>query len=150
MYVEETDLCRRLADGGWTLRLVPDVRVQHHLKSSTGGAFERRVRETWRSRRRYWAKHQSPLGARAARAAPGRAVRRPDARGAAGAAAASACPAAELRLHLALRAARRSRARACASRPTTGTPSMPLTPAERAAIERRAAGPAPAPASCST
>ena len=76
MYVEETDLCRRLADGGWDLHLVPDVRVQHHLKQSTSGAFERRVREIWRSRRRYWAKHHSPLGARAARGAAGRAVRR--------------------------------------------------------------------------
>ena len=126
MYVEETDLCRRLADGGWDVRLVPDVRVQHHLKQSTSGAFERRVREIWRSRRRYWAKHHSPLGARAARLllaaqyagltlaarlAPGRV----------------GVPAAELRLHLRLRPAARSRARACASRRPTGTRSMPLS-----------------------
>ena len=108
MYVEETDLCRRLADGGWDLHLVPDVRVQHHLKQSTSGAFERRVREIWRSRRRYWAKHHSPLGARAARGllaaqyagltlAARLAPRR------------VGVPAAELRLHL-----------ACALRPVEG------------------------------
>lgn len=108
MYVEETDLCRRLADGGWDVHLVPDVRVQHHLKQSTSGAFERRVREVWRSRRRYWAKHHSRPGARAARAllavqyagltlAARIAPRR------------VGVPAAELRLHL-----------ACALRPVEG------------------------------
>ncbi len=108
MYVEETDLCRRLADGGWDLHLVPDVRVQHHLKQSTSGAFERRVREIWRSRRRYWAKHHSPLGARAARALL--AAQYVGLNAAARVAPARVgVPAAELRLHL-----------ACALRPVEG------------------------------
>jgi GT2 family glycosyltransferase len=68
MYVEETDLCRRLGDRGWEIRLLPDVRVQHHLKQASSGEPDRRVREIWRSRRRYWAKHHSRPGARLARA----------------------------------------------------------------------------------
>jgi GT2 family glycosyltransferase len=66
IYSEETDLCRRLRDGGWQVRYFPEVTVVHHESQFSAGIPERRINEMWRSRHRYWAKHHSAAGARAA------------------------------------------------------------------------------------
>jgi GT2 family glycosyltransferase len=66
IYAEETDLCRRLAAAGWETHYFPDVTLVHHVSQFTAGVPERRINEHWRSREKYWAKHHSPLGARAA------------------------------------------------------------------------------------
>jgi N-acetylglucosaminyl-diphospho-decaprenol L-rhamnosyltransferase len=66
MFSEETDLCRRLADAGWETWLVPDAVVVHAESALRAGVPAERIAEEWRSRRRYWAKHHSPAGARAA------------------------------------------------------------------------------------
>jgi N-acetylglucosaminyl-diphospho-decaprenol L-rhamnosyltransferase len=66
MYHEETDLCRRLADIGYETHYVPTVTVVHDRWGTTGDDYRRRVDEARRSRRRYWAKHHGPVGARAA------------------------------------------------------------------------------------
>jgi GT2 family glycosyltransferase len=66
IYAEETDLCRRLASAGWETHYLPSATVVHHVSQFTAGVPERRINEHWRSRERYWAKHHSRLGARAA------------------------------------------------------------------------------------
>jgi hypothetical protein len=66
MYVDETDLCRRLADSGWETHYLPEVVVVHLESQFSASIPERRIVEHWRSRRRYWRKHHSELGARAA------------------------------------------------------------------------------------
>jgi hypothetical protein len=66
IYTEETDLCRRLAAAGWETHYFPEVTVVHHVSQFTAGVPERRINEHWRSRERYWAKHHSRHGARAA------------------------------------------------------------------------------------
>jgi N-acetylglucosaminyl-diphospho-decaprenol L-rhamnosyltransferase len=66
IYSEETDLCRRLAEAGCETHYYPAVTVVHHESRFSARIPERRINEMWRSRRRYWAKHHSPLGARAA------------------------------------------------------------------------------------
>jgi hypothetical protein len=66
MYVDETDLCRRLAAAGWETHYFPEV-VVVHLESQFSAAIpERRIVEHWRSRRRYWRKHHSRPAARLA------------------------------------------------------------------------------------
>lgn len=57
MFSEETDLQRRLRDRGYETHLVPAAVVHHHLGAATAGDRSRRIVEVWRSRRRYWAKH---------------------------------------------------------------------------------------------
>lgn len=71
IYTEETDLCRRLGRGGWETHYLPDVSITHHVSQFSANVPERRIVEHWRSRRRYWAKHHSPLGARTAAALTG-------------------------------------------------------------------------------
>ncbi len=66
MYVDEPDLCRRLAKAGWETHYFPDVTVVHHVSQFSANVPERRIVEHWRSRRKHWAKHHSPLGARTA------------------------------------------------------------------------------------
>jgi N-acetylglucosaminyl-diphospho-decaprenol L-rhamnosyltransferase len=66
IYSEETDLCRRLRRGGWRVRYFPEATVVHHESQFSAGIPERRINEMWRSRHRYWAKHHSTAGARAA------------------------------------------------------------------------------------
>ncbi len=66
IYSEETDLQRRLRDAGWRVRFFPGATVVHHESQFSAGVPERRVHEMWRSRHRYWRKHHSPAGARAA------------------------------------------------------------------------------------
>ena len=66
IYAEETDLCRRLAAAGYETHWFPHVTVYHHVSQFSAGVPERRIAEEWRSRHRYWRKHHSPAGARAA------------------------------------------------------------------------------------
>jgi N-acetylglucosaminyl-diphospho-decaprenol L-rhamnosyltransferase len=66
IYSEETDLCRRLRRAGWRTQYFPDVTVVHHESQFSAGIPERRINEMWRGRHRYWQKHHSAAGARAA------------------------------------------------------------------------------------
>ncbi len=66
IYSEETDLCRRLRDAGWRTQFFPSVTVVHHESQFSAGIPERRINEMWRGRHRYWRKHHSAAGARAA------------------------------------------------------------------------------------
>jgi N-acetylglucosaminyl-diphospho-decaprenol L-rhamnosyltransferase len=66
IYSEETDLCRRLRNAGWRTQFFPSVTVVHHESQFSAGIPERRINEMWRGRHRYWRKHHSAAGARAA------------------------------------------------------------------------------------
>jgi N-acetylglucosaminyl-diphospho-decaprenol L-rhamnosyltransferase len=66
IYSEETDICRRLRDAGWRTQFFPSVTVVHHESQFSAGIPERRINEMWRGRHRYWRKHHSAAGARAA------------------------------------------------------------------------------------
>jgi N-acetylglucosaminyl-diphospho-decaprenol L-rhamnosyltransferase len=66
IYSEETDLCRRLHRAGWQVQYFPELTVVHHESQFSAGLPERRINEMWRSRHRYWRKHHSAAGARAA------------------------------------------------------------------------------------
>jgi GT2 family glycosyltransferase len=66
LYSEEVDLQYRLHRHGWDSWFLPDVTVVHHESQFSAGVPERRINEMWRSRHRYWHKHHSAAGARAA------------------------------------------------------------------------------------
>ena len=66
MYSEETDLCLRLRRAGWETHFFPAVTVVHHDSVLRDEVALERINEEWRSRHRYWRKHHSPTGARAA------------------------------------------------------------------------------------
>jgi N-acetylglucosaminyl-diphospho-decaprenol L-rhamnosyltransferase len=66
MYAEDKDLCLRLARLGWQTHLSPAAEVVHFGAASTQKAAERPDNEFWRSQRRYYRKHLSPLTARLA------------------------------------------------------------------------------------
>jgi len=66
IYSEETDLCRRLRTAGWRTQFFPSVTVVHHESQFSAGIPERRINEMWHGRHRYWRKHHSAVGARAA------------------------------------------------------------------------------------
>jgi GT2 family glycosyltransferase len=66
MYVEDSDLCRRLASGGHGVLYWPAACVVHHGQQSSSGVPARRVNENWRSLHRYWSKHHGPVGHRVA------------------------------------------------------------------------------------
>lgn len=66
LYTEEVDLQFRLHRAGWKVHYFPEVTVIHHESPSNTGMPERRINEMWRSAHRYWRKHHSPAGARAA------------------------------------------------------------------------------------
>ena len=66
MFSEETDLCRRLAEAGWETWFVPAAVVVHHDSALRAEVPRERIAEEWRSRHRYWRKHHSAAGARAA------------------------------------------------------------------------------------
>lgn len=58
VYSDETDLCRRLADRGWTTLLVPSAQAVHHEQlSSDLRSARRRIVEFHRGRDRYMRKH---------------------------------------------------------------------------------------------
>ena len=62
MYMEETDLCKRIWDAGYEVCYYPPVGIVHRQYGSTFRIPERRTNEVWRSRRYYWRKHHSALG----------------------------------------------------------------------------------------
>jgi hypothetical protein len=66
IYSEETDLLRRMRKSGWRTQFFPSVTVTHHESQFSVGIPERRINEMWRGRHRYFRKHHSALGARAA------------------------------------------------------------------------------------
>jgi N-acetylglucosaminyl-diphospho-decaprenol L-rhamnosyltransferase len=71
LYSEEVDLQARLHRAGWEVHYFPRVSVVHHESQFSADIPERRINEMWRSRHRYWRKHQSGVGARVAALATG-------------------------------------------------------------------------------
>lgn len=57
MYFEDTDLCRRLRQGGWAVWYWPQVRVVHHVGGSSGRDRERLRLELRRSCLHYFRVH---------------------------------------------------------------------------------------------
>lgn len=66
MFQEDTDLCRRLRTARYEARCVPSITIVHDHWGTTRDHYEERIDEAYRSRRRYWAKHHSRVGARLA------------------------------------------------------------------------------------
>jgi GT2 family glycosyltransferase len=67
VYSDETDLCKRLREGGWRILHVPEAEVVHHEQLATDrAARERRIVEFHRGRDRYLRKHHGPAVARIA------------------------------------------------------------------------------------
>jgi hypothetical protein len=62
MYFEETDLCRRLAKGGWTNLYTPTATVVHAGEASTGTVREWMSVEFHRSQARYYRLHNGLFG----------------------------------------------------------------------------------------
>lgn len=76
LYYEETDLCRRGQQRGWSSWYVPQSRVIHLVGKSTGvtdavGSVKRRAPYWFQSRRRYFIKHHGVMYAALADAALG-------------------------------------------------------------------------------
>ena len=67
VYSDETDLCRRFADRGWSTLHVPEAIAVHHEGLSTGASARRRIVEFARGRDRYLRKHLGPRQAIAMR-----------------------------------------------------------------------------------
>jgi len=63
VYSDETDLCKRLADRGWSTLFVPSAVAVHHEGLSTGASAKRRIVEFARGRNRYLTTHLGPLQA---------------------------------------------------------------------------------------
>jgi len=59
MYLEDTDLCRRLNDGGHTIYFIPDARGTHRWGHSTKKYRFRRICWHHRSMLRYFSRHES-------------------------------------------------------------------------------------------
>ena len=57
VYSDETDLCKRLADHGWSTLFVPSAVAVHHEGLSTGASAKRRIVEFARGRNRYLTTH---------------------------------------------------------------------------------------------
>ncbi len=67
MYCEDVDLCKRLRDGGYRLRYVPEAEALHHWGRSTAQRPGAMMIEAYRSRVRYFDKHFPGWGGRLAR-----------------------------------------------------------------------------------
>ncbi len=68
VYSDETDLCKRLRDAGWSILHVPAAEVVHHEQLATDAAArERRIVEFHRGRDLYLRKHHGGAVALAAR-----------------------------------------------------------------------------------
>ncbi len=61
MYVEEVDWCRRARRRGWSAWQVPDAVVVHHGGQSTRQHATAMFVQLWRSRLRYYERHESPF-----------------------------------------------------------------------------------------
>jgi N-acetylglucosaminyl-diphospho-decaprenol L-rhamnosyltransferase len=69
VYSDETDFCKRLADRGWRILLVPAARAVHREQLATdAAAASRRIVEFHRNRDLYMRKHQSWAAAAIVRA----------------------------------------------------------------------------------
>ncbi len=69
VYSDETDLCKRLRDAGWSILHVPAAQSVHHEQLATDKAAEaRRIVEFHRGRDLYMRKHHSAAAAAIARA----------------------------------------------------------------------------------
>jgi N-acetylglucosaminyl-diphospho-decaprenol L-rhamnosyltransferase len=66
MYAEEVDWAMRMKRAGWERWCVPAAVVVHYGGASSGQVSERAERIKWRSRRRYYSLHYSPLKRRLA------------------------------------------------------------------------------------
>jgi hypothetical protein len=62
MYMEEVDLCVRLAQRGLVTHWVPGAEVIHRGQLSTGADSPERAIEMARSRRLYWERHYGRAG----------------------------------------------------------------------------------------
>jgi GT2 family glycosyltransferase len=60
MYCEEIDWCRRFRDAGYDVLCVPEAVVAHHAGASTGQFRGAMLAQLWRSRLRYFQKHEPP------------------------------------------------------------------------------------------
>jgi N-acetylglucosaminyl-diphospho-decaprenol L-rhamnosyltransferase len=68
VYSDETDLCKRLRDAGWTILFAPGALAIHHEQLATDRtAGSRRVVEYHRGRDAYMRKHHGPAAAAIAR-----------------------------------------------------------------------------------
>jgi N-acetylglucosaminyl-diphospho-decaprenol L-rhamnosyltransferase len=68
VYSDETDFCKRLRDGGWSILHVPQARAIHHEQLATDRpGSTRRIVEFHRGRELYMRKHHSPPVAALAR-----------------------------------------------------------------------------------
>jgi GT2 family glycosyltransferase len=61
LYLEDTDLCRRMWRAGWKVKAIPQVRLTHMHARASRGTFSRAGRHHLRSLLRYWSKHGLPL-----------------------------------------------------------------------------------------
>jgi GT2 family glycosyltransferase len=57
-YVEETDLCRRMRDSGWSVRYTPRALVTHDFGQSAVQRSDDQPALLWQGRLRYYAKHK--------------------------------------------------------------------------------------------
>jgi GT2 family glycosyltransferase len=60
MYCEELDWCKRFANAGYSVICSPAAEVVHYGGASTGQRPTAMFVELWRSRLRYYSKHESP------------------------------------------------------------------------------------------
>ena len=61
LYSEEIDLCRRLSESGWGLAWQPKAKIIHHGGASTRQAAVRMFVELYRSKVRFFRKHEGGL-----------------------------------------------------------------------------------------
>jgi GT2 family glycosyltransferase len=59
MYFEDMDLCRRMRDGGWRIRYVPEATIIHHGGKSASRVGRRIALEYRASQLRYYRKHHA-------------------------------------------------------------------------------------------
>jgi N-acetylglucosaminyl-diphospho-decaprenol L-rhamnosyltransferase len=61
LYMEDTDLCRRMWNAGWRVKALPAVRVTHKHARASKALLSFSARQHLRSLLRYWRKHGMPL-----------------------------------------------------------------------------------------
>lgn len=59
-YSEDYDLFKRLKDDGWVVMFCPQAQIMHHWGASSGQRSTWALRQLYRSKRRYFAKHDGP------------------------------------------------------------------------------------------
>jgi len=61
LYMEDTDLCRRMWGAGWRVKALPSVMVKHKHARASKALFSPSARRHLRSLIRYWSRHGLPL-----------------------------------------------------------------------------------------